>query len=114
MENETKPKTKAKHPDRVTLAPEALWRVSKWLDETRGQIKGSKISRSDLVSFLIMSHSPCLSEGELKELEGEYFDEVRFAAWALGQLKDAKAQGKTVSLNEILGVRVHTPKKEGQ
>jgi hypothetical protein len=51
---------------------------------------------------LVLSHSASLSEREIEQLEREHFDEVRFAAWALKQIKEAKAQGKDLSLSEIV------------
>lgn len=111
MENEAKPKSKAKHPDRVTLSPESLARLAQWIGETQNQFKGTRITKTDLVDFLILSHSAHLSERELEQLQIQHFDEVRFAAWALGQLKEARAQGKTISLSDIISAAPQTKKR---
>lgn len=111
MENEAKPKSKAKHPDRVTLSPESLARLAQWIGETQNQFKGTRITKTDLVDFLILSHSAHLSERELEQLQIQHFDEVRFASWALGQLKEARAQGKAVCLSDIISAAPQTKKK---
>jgi hypothetical protein len=102
MENSTPPKPRVKHPDRVSLTPEALTRLSSWIREAESRLKGSRLTKSDLVNFLVMSHSASLSEKELEQLERDHFDDVRFAAWALRQIKEARAQGKDLSLADVV------------
>ncbi len=102
MENSTSPKARVRHPDRVSLSPESLNRLSILILEAEGHLKGSRLTKSDLVNFLIKSHSASLSERELEELERDHFDEVRFAAWALRQIKEARAQGKDLSLADVV------------
>ena len=62
MENDQKPKVRTRHPDRVTLSPEALNRIATWMQKIREHLKGNRVSRNDLVNFLILSHSSDLSE----------------------------------------------------
>jgi hypothetical protein len=114
MENEAKPKKKMTHPGRVTLTPESLARLSQWIEETQGHFKGSRISRSDLANFLIMSHTARLSEKEVEQLESQYFDEVRFAAWAFAEVKKARVEGKVVTLAEIVASTSGNNKKGDQ
>jgi hypothetical protein len=102
MENAQDSKTRVKHPDRVTLNPEALSRLAEWLGELEGHLKGSRVTKSDLVTFLVLSHPAHLSEREIEQLKSQHFDEVRFAEWALRQLKAAKSEGKNLSLAEIM------------
>ena len=104
MENAQNPKPKVRHPDRVTLTPASLTRLAEWAKELEGHMKGSRVTKSDLVNFLVLSHSAQLSEREIEKLKTEHFDEVRFAEWALRQLKTAKAQGKALSLADIVKV----------
>ncbi len=102
MENAQDSKKRVKHPDRVTLTPEALTRLAEWMGELEEHLKGSRVTKSDLVNFLVLSHSAQLSEREIDQLKSQHFDEVRFAEWALRQLKAEKAEGKNVSLAEII------------
>ncbi len=94
--------TRNQHPDRIKISPEALSRLSLWNEEITGRLRGVKLTRSDLVNFLILNHEQALSSSELKELENRYFDEVKFAQWALEELKAARARGESLSLADIL------------
>ncbi|MBI4402810.1 MAG: hypothetical protein HY537_01535 [Deltaproteobacteria bacterium] len=102
MDSEQKPKQRNKHPDHVTLCPEALTRLGTWASELGERLKGTRITKHDLVNFLILSHTSQLTEKEVSDLSAKHFDEVRFAEWALKQLKESKAQGKSLSLSEIM------------
>ncbi len=102
MEKENNPKKRVRHPDRVSLTPEALTRLSEWATELEAVMKGSRVTKNDLVNFLVLSHSAQLSDPEIDQLKSQHFDEVRFAEWALRQLKIAKAEGKSLSLTEIM------------
>lgn len=94
--------TRNQHPDRIKVSPEVLSRLSLWNEEITGRLRGVKLTRSDLVNFLILNHEQALSSSELKELENRYFDEVKFAQWALEELKAARARGESLSLADIL------------
>ncbi len=64
-----------------------------------------------------MSHTINLSESELNELEAKYFDEVKFAQWAVDELKAARARGDSVTLSELLSnapKKPPTPKRKPQ
>ncbi len=111
MDNDQKPKLRTKYPDRVTLSSEALTRLGAWMHEVAGHLKGNRVTRNDLVNFLILSRPPHLSEQEISELAKRNFDQIRFTEWALQQLKEARAQGKEVSLAEIVNGMVPTKPK---
>lgn len=113
MENSQDSKKRVKHPDRVTLTPEALSRLSEMVKQLEGHLKGSRVTKSDLASFLVLSRPAQLSDREIEQLKIQHFDEVRFAQWALRQLKTAKAQGKNLSLAEIMKDRKETSAKAG-
>lgn len=102
METPGEVKKRIRHPDRVTLHPDALVRLSEWSADLEKHLKGSRITKSDLVNFLILSHSVHLAEREIEQLKSRHFDEVRFAEWAIKELKRAKAEGRSVSLAEVL------------
>lgn len=104
MENANDSKKRVKHPDRVTLTPEALSRLANWVNDLEAHMKGSRVTKSDLANFLVLSHPVHLSEREIEQLKGQHFDEVRFAEWAVRQLKTAKAEGKNLSLSELMKI----------
>ncbi len=96
------PETRNQHPDRIKISPEALSRLSIWNDEATSRLRGVKLTRSDLVNFLILNHEQALSQAELKALENQFFDEVKFAQWAVDELKAAKGRGESIRLAEII------------
>ncbi len=102
MENTKMNSKRQVHPDRITLNPEALNRVNEWLKSINTSTPGVSLGRADLVNFVISSHAPQLSKQELKELESLHRDDVKLMAWALRTLKEARANGKSLSIEEIL------------
>jgi hypothetical protein len=95
-------KTAPKNPDRIVVTPEALQRLNGWLQTLEHSLKGVRLSRNQLVSWLISSHPESLSEEETSSIESRYFDEVKFAEWALRELKRSKAIGQSTTLAEII------------
>jgi hypothetical protein len=109
MSEETKTKTYQKHPDRVTLGEGALARVNGWLDQVRSELRGIRLSRNDLVEYAILSQPEELPASSVAELKASRFDEVAFAAWALRELKAARAKGEKLTLAGIVS-GAHAPR----
>ena len=103
MESEKGLKNRVRHTDRVKLSPESLVRLSQWVQVFEGGLKGNRVTKADLVNFLIRTHIPELSERELDQIEREHFDEIKFASWALKELKAARQSGRRISLADIVG-----------
>lgn len=102
---------KSHHPDRVKINTDALARLNEWNKLIAQRIPGVKLSRSDLVNFLILNHAVDLSPVEIKELEVKHYDEVKFAQWAVEELKASRERGEVTSLAEILATyRPSVPK----
>ncbi|MBI2712739.1 MAG: hypothetical protein HYX41_07805 [Bdellovibrio sp.] len=97
--------TKNTYPDRVKISAEAIAKLNNLAEQVNSQLRGVKLTRCELVDFLLLSHSESLSASELKDLEAKYFDEVKFAQWAVEELKRAKARGESVSFADILSER---------
>lgn len=95
-------KRKQTHPDRISLSPASLAKLSLWIDQVHSQIRGVKLTRSQVVEWLIGSHEERLSANEIKKLEREHFDELKFAEWALRELKAARARGESISLSDLI------------
>ncbi len=94
--------SKGQYSDRIKLNQEALSRLTQWCDDLETRLRGVKVTRSDLIHFLILNRKETLSDTEFEELEKIHFDEVRFAQWALEELKSARARGESRSLAEIV------------
>src|SRR5690242_4727672 len=67
------------------------------------QVFRSVFRRFDfLVNFLIMNRSDTLSAIDLSGIETQFFDELKFAQWAVEELKLAKARGDQTTLADIV------------
>lgn len=93
-------KTRKRRVERIVLSSSALERVESWIEALAK--RKIEVSRAALVSELICRRSPDLSTSEIAELEGVFFDEVKFAKWAVDELKEARKRGESVTLSEIL------------
>ncbi len=98
--------TKTKKPlppvNRVALTQEAATRLDSWIFQLSEAFHGIKIKRNDVVEWLIRSKAPILSDDEMKGLRQEHYSEVDLANWVLRQLKEAKAKGENLSLEEVV------------
>lgn len=102
MDEMNKPKKRQAHPDRITLKPEALQRLETWNSQLADHLKGQRLKRGELLHWLILSHSDKLSEAEVGQIEQEFFDEIKFAQWAVKKLKEARAKGQNLELTELI------------
>src|SRR5689334_7752251 len=91
-----------RRPDRLLASPEALARLNDWLVSLEERLKGTALTRNQLVNWLIMSHDASLSVQEIKQIEERFFDEVKFAEWAVKELRAAQARGESVRLADIV------------
>ncbi len=89
--------------DRISLQGEARERVQKWVEELNAQIKGLRLTKTDLVTYLILDHAETLSSDDVQKIRKSYFDEVRFATWLLKEVKDAQKRGETPSIEGLIG-----------
>lgn len=92
---------KQKHPDRITLPPSALEKLGRWIDLLQNKSAGIKVTRSDLVTWLINSHSENLSTSEISDLEGKFFDNLKYAKWAVKEIMEARARGEVLNLRLV-------------
>lgn len=90
------------HPNRILLSKENLIRIDDWMEKLQKGLKGLKITRADVVNHILQSHSPDLSSEEMHQIGRLFFDEMRFATWAVQALKEAKARGEDTTLQDLI------------
>lgn len=106
MENEngTKP-SKEKDPstvDRVILGKSEAHLLQSWVNEFNKKADGLiKVSKADLVNYLIASHAVSLSSEEVHSIATRYYDEARWLGWAMHKLKEAKKNKNQMSFDEL-------------
>lgn len=95
-------KVRSHHPERVTLSKEALIRVEGWQEQVAPLLKGSKISRSELVNWILLERSEELATPEMKILAARFFDPIKALEWASIQVRDALKRGAALDVNEVI------------
>ena len=79
--------------DRIVLRRFEQQRLSVWVDKLNEKFDGAiRLSKSDLANFLIRHHEHDLSEDEIRKVESEFFDEVRWLSCALSKNPQCKAR----------------------
>ncbi len=76
--------------ERVSLGKEESDILNKWLMQIKGSTKGFlDLTKSDLVNFLIKSHSEDLSAKEIKKIRLSHYSLIKHLNWITPQLKKA-------------------------
>ena len=92
--------------DRIVLRRLEQQRLSVWVEKLNEKFDGAiRLSKSDLANFLIRHHANDLSEDEIRKVESEFFDEVRWLSWALNKIRSAKREGVDLALSELMANR---------
>ena len=111
MDDQAESKPPRATQERVTISQEAGGRLDSWISELHTSINGIKLSKSDLVDWLIKSHSETLMPREVSSIKDRFFDDVAFAEWALHTLKEAKSRGDKLSLSDLFSGNAAPPLK---
>ena len=102
MENPTTKKAKFRHPDRVTLTPDLLAKLEGWMKQVTDKHRGVRLTRNNVVDWLIGSYPPELPNGDVKIIAERFYDEERFLKDAIRELRSKKSRGENVDLAELL------------
>lgn len=89
---------KQKYPDRLTLRPTALEKLSHWATQINNSSPGTNVTRADLVHWLIETYSDDLSASDLKIMQEKFYDCVKHAKWVLKEANEAKAAGHIINI----------------
>lgn len=76
--------------ERVTLSKDESEKMNQWLSQIKAETSGFlEVSKSDLVNFLIRSHSEHLKVKEIKSIKSQKYDLVKHLNWLTPLLKKA-------------------------
>ncbi len=109
--NEPSQKPRLHAPERITLAPEALIRINSWIATVRPKLKGSPVSRGDLVNWLITNHASDLSEAEMLALSTTFFDPMMALAWASKEITERHKAGEQIDVAAFMSAALMTNTK---
>lgn len=100
-----KPQKESVKQDRATLLPAVAVKIDGWLKQIEDKLSGSVVvNRSDLVNYFLEKQSDVLTKDQIEKIKEAFFDEVRFAQWALQQVKESKKNGESLSLKDIFNM----------
>lgn len=101
LKPQTKTKSQERGPERVALNLEAVARMEQWMSQIEKEKKGVRITRNDLVNFVLLRHAPVLSEEELTDIGKAHYSELRFYEWALKTVRKAQARGEDLTISML-------------
>ena len=103
--------------ERVALTDASIQKLDNWVRQVTSKRTGVTLNRKQLVNALIEYHASTLSLAEEAMLAAQFYDEVKFLAQALQQLRRARARGEDLRLEALLkpvlaGAKTSAVKKE--
>ena len=103
MEAQSNEKKKSTFPDRVNLTYGQSKRLEIWVQQIKEVTQGAlRISKSDLVNFVLEEMNKDLSEEQMIRLEIKFYNETRWLAWAMGQIKKAEKEERKLQLEDLM------------
>lgn len=103
MEQVKEPRKRRRHPDRITLNPVQLDKLSRLVQDASKKLgEVVKLTRKDILGCLIDNHPETLSAGELSHLRRRHLTETKYAEWLLKTVREKEAKGESVSLVHLI------------
>lgn len=95
-------KSKVKFVERITIEERFWEKLASLTNQANDSFQGmARVSKSDVINFMLQMHGDDFSVAELKELRGQHFNEIKFSQWVTAQLKKAQANGEQVNLKDL-------------
>jgi hypothetical protein len=94
---------KAKPVERVIIDERVKSKLSAMVDQANASLQGiATVTKGDVVNLVLSNHDESLTPSELEQLKALHLDQVKYAFWLAKRLKEAKASGQELSLEELL------------
>ena len=97
-----KAKTKPQPVNRVVLSDSTAQKLDAWAEQMEMLCPGIRLKRQQLIEWLVNEKGPQLGTSDQRSVKDQFYDDVELAAWALEQLKAAKAKNEKLSLSDLL------------
>lgn len=97
--------------DRVAIGKSEAEKIEAWILQLKNMSKGFlKLTKSDIVNFLIRDHKTDLSSKEIAQIRSDNYNPVRHMNWIAQELKTALSKNDFISVailqGEIKGVEL--------
>ena len=101
-----KVKTKsAKRVERAVIADALKDKLAGLTDQANAALQGiATVTKTDIVNLILAAHADDLSSAEVDQLKALHLDQVKYAFWVAKRLKEARAAGETLSLQDVLAM----------
>lgn len=91
-----------RHKDRAVLSAQALGKIETILESLKDDLKGSKISRSEFVNWIIERQPVDLPRSDRIDLLDRFYCPVKALEWAIVKAKSMKIEGQQVNLEKLV------------
>ena len=93
---------KMRHPERIALQDQELTKIDAWRAQVVAAQRGVRLSRSDMVRWLIEAKTAELTAAEALAVGRRHFDEGRYLQDVTREFHSRKALGEKKILGKIL------------
>ncbi len=112
VENPRIKKARAQYGERISISNAATEKLMGWIEQANAKKQALNLSPKSMVNWLLESAPDELTNAQLKDLAERFYDEVKFLQTALMQMKQAKARGEKLSLDDLMHAQAAMVKPE--
>lgn len=88
--------------ERVSLTPSNVVLVGRLLCQVQASLPELKLSKTDLINWLLKSRADKLTDREIAAIERNYFDPVKALEAAIAEAKKQKVMGEEVDVQALV------------
>ena len=100
---EVKKKRRRNAFDRIVLTSETQDVLTRMMAEVADVTNGMvNLQGRELANFLIQTRCQPLTHNEVTDLRAKFFDDSKAATWMVNQIREARANGESVDLAELI------------
>lgn len=89
--------------ERVTIEDQLKEKLTSLTEQANAALQGvATITKSDVANMILSQHSHELNPTEIETLRATHVDQVKFAFWVANRLKEARANGENLTMEQLL------------
>lgn len=101
--NEEKRKRRTNAADRIVLSSETQAQLKAWDAQIQAETNGMvSVPYRELANFILQIRNAPITATEMSEIRARYFDEMKALKRAMDDVRDLRARGEKVDLNDVL------------
>ncbi len=111
MKTEENKKKRYKPAERVSLTPDNVSLLEKMLGQVHESQADLKLTKSDMVNWLLKSRKDKLGDREIAAIEREYFDPVKALEATIVEAKRKQGLGEKVDIEALVNEKLLVKKR---